>query len=122
MNTRDALADTLFKQVVRHSGIIRHKSIPPGAKTWQSEAETSHWIIEKELYDYMKFSNIGNLAPLESLRNERNKNCATLPKEIMDFPSCILDNKFNQFMKSGYHVGLVTNILFRIYIYGNRRR
>jgi len=26
----------------------------------------------------------------------------------MDFPSCILDKKFNQFMKGGHHVGLVT--------------
>jgi len=44
----------------------------------------------------------------ESLRNEHNKNYATLPKEIMDFPSCILDKKFNQFINGGYHVGLVT--------------
>ena len=35
---------------------------------------------------------------------------ATLPKEIMDFPSCILDKKFNRFIKGGYHVGLVTII------------
>jgi transposase len=132
VNTRDALDDTLFKQVVRRNGITRHKTIPPGAKTWQSEVETSHWIIEKEFYDYTKAPNIGNLmkkfrayqwgfntlrkngyrgniTPLESLRNEHNKNYATLPKEIMDFPSCILDKKFNQFIKGGYHVGLVTS-------------
>ena len=53
----------------------------------------------------------GNITPLESLRNEHNKNYATLPKEIMDFPSCILDKKFNQFIKGGYHVGLVTRCL-----------
>ena len=131
VNTRDSLADTLFKQVVRRNGITRHKTIPPGAKTWQSEVETSHWIIEKELYDYIEAPNIGNLmkkfrayqwgfntlrkngyrgniTPLESLRSEHNKNYAKLPKEIMDFPSCILDKKFNQFIKGGYHVGLVT--------------
>ena len=50
----------------------------------------------------------GNITPLESLRNEHNKNYATLSKEIMDFPSCILDKKFNQFIKGGYYVGLVT--------------
>ena len=50
----------------------------------------------------------GNITPLEALRNEHNKNYAKLPKEIMDFPSCILDKKFNQFIKGGYHVGLVT--------------
>ena len=135
VNTRDALADTLFKQVVRRNGITRHKTIPPGAKTWQSEVETSHWIIEKEFYDYMEFPNEGNLikkfrayqwgfnterkngyrgniTPLEALRNEHNKNYAKLPKEIMDFPSCILDKKFNQFIKGGYHVGLVTTIIY----------
>ena len=133
VNTRDALADTLFKQVVRRNGITKHKTIPPGAKTWQSEVETSHWIIEKEFYDYMKFPNIGNLikqfrayqwgfntlrkngyrgniTPLESLRSEANTNYAKLPREIFDFPSCILDKKYNQFMKGGHHVGLVTII------------
>ena len=137
VNTRDALADTLFKKVVRRNGITRHKAIPPGAKTWQSEVETSHWIIEKEFYDYMKFPNLGNLVkqfrayqwgfntlrkngyrgnitPLESLRSEHNKNYAKLPKEIFDFPSCILDKKFNQFMKGGYHVGLVTRKIFMV--------
>jgi len=132
VNTRDALADTLFKQVVRRNGITKHKTIPPGAKTWQSEVETSHWIIEKEFYDYMKFPNIGNLikqfrayqwgfntlrkngyrgniTPLESLRSEANTNYAKLPREIFDFPSCILDKKYNQFMKGGHHVGLVTS-------------
>jgi len=120
------LADTLFKQVVCCNSITRHKTIPPGAKTWQSEVETSHWIIEKELYDYVQAPNIGNLmkkfrayqwgfntlrkngyrgniTPLESLRNEHNKNYAKFPKEIMDFASCIFDKKFNQFIKSGYH-------------------
>ena len=55
----------------------------------------------------------GNTTSLESLRNKYNKNYATLPKEIIDFPSCILDKKFNQFIKDGYHVGLVTiNLIF----------
>jgi len=53
----------------------------------------------------------GNITPLESLRSEHNKNYAKLSKEICDFPSCILDKKFNQFMKDGYHVGLVTNYM-----------
>jgi len=55
----------------------------------------------------------GNITPLESLRNEHNKNYATLPKEIMDFPSCILDKKFNQFIKGGNHVGLVTILVLK---------
>jgi len=131
VNTRNAMDETIFKEVIHRNGISKHITIPPGAKTWQSEVETSHWIIEKEFYDYVDAPNIGNLlkkyrayqwgfntlrkngyrgniTPLESLRNEHNPNYAKLPKEILDFPSCILDKKFNQFMKGGYHVGLVT--------------
>jgi hypothetical protein len=33
----------------------------------------------------------GNITPLESLRNEHNKNYAMIPKEIMDFPSSIFE-------------------------------
>jgi hypothetical protein len=42
------------------------------------------------------------------LREEDNQTYATLPKKIMDFPSCILDEKFDTFIKGGYHVGLPT--------------
>ena len=133
VNTRNTLEETLFKQVIHRNGITQHITIPPGAKTWQSDVETSHWIIEKEFYDYVNAPNVGNLlkkyrayqwgfntlrknsyrgniTPLESLRSEANKNYAKLSKEILDFPSCILDKKFNQFIKGGYHVGLVTNL------------
>ena len=61
VNTRNALDVTLFTKVVQRNGITTHKTIPPGAKTWQSDVETSHWIIEKEFYDYAKLLNIGNL-------------------------------------------------------------
>jgi transposase len=131
VNTRNAMDETIFKEVIHRNGITKHITIPPGAKTWQSEVETSHWIIEKEFYDYVKAPNIGNLlkkyrayqwgfntmrkngyrgniTPLEALRKEHNKNYAKLPREIMDFPSCVLDKKYNQFMKGGHHVGLVT--------------
>ena len=133
VNTRNTLDETIFKQVIHRNGITEHITIPPGAKTWQSDVETSHWIIEKEFYDYVNAPNIGNLlkkyrayqwgfntmrkngyrgniTPLEALRKEHNQNYAKLAKEIMDFPSCILDKKFNQFIKGGYHVGLVTNL------------
>ena len=43
----------------------------------------------------------GNITPLASLRKEHNKNYAKLPKDILDFPSCVLDKKYNQFMKGG---------------------
>jgi transposase len=138
VNTRNTMDETIFKEVIHRNGITKHITIPPGAKTWQSEVETSHWIIEKEFYDYVNAPNIGNLlkkyrayqwgfntrrkngyrgniTPLESLRKEYNQNYAKLSKEILDFPSCVLDKKYNQFMKGGYHVGLVTNkILMRL--------
>jgi len=135
VNTRDTLDETIFKQVIHRNGITKHQTIPPGAKTWQSDVETSHWIIEKEFYDYVNAPNIGNLikkyrayqwgfntmrkngyrgniTPLEALRKEHNQNYAKLSKEILDFPSCILDKKFNQFIKGGYHVGLVTTKMY----------
>ena len=134
VNTRNALDNTIFKQVVTRNNYTTHKTIPPGAKTYQSDIETSHWIIEKEFYDYAKVPNPtnlikqfnayqwgfntlrkngyrGNKTPLELLRKEDNQDYVRLQKEIMDFPSCILDKKFNQFMKGGHHVGLVTIIL-----------
>ena len=54
-----------------------------------------------------------SITPLESLRSEHNRNNATLPKEIMNFQSSILYKKFNQFIKSGYHAGLVIKFLTR---------
>lgn len=38
---------------------------------------------------------------LASLRDEHNKNYAIFSRKIMDFLSCILDTKFNQFIKCG---------------------
>ena len=52
VNTSDATDDTpLFIQVVTRDNKTKHRRIPPGAKTWQSDVETSHWIIEREFYD-----------------------------------------------------------------------
>jgi len=132
-NTRDALdLSPLFIQVVTKDGKVEHRRIPPGAKTWQSDVETSHWIIEKEFYNTTKAVSDTNMitklkayqwgfnvlrknhykgdrTPLEILREEDNQIYATLPKEIMDFPACILDEKFDAFIKGGYHVGLPTS-------------
>ena len=131
VNTRNALDKTLFTQTVEHNNTTEHRRIPPGAKTWQSDVETSHRIIEYEFYDIVKATsdtnmitklrayqwgfNVmrkngykGNKTPLEIIREEDNKNYATLSKEILDFPTCILDEKFGSFIKGGYHVGLPT--------------
>ena len=131
VNTQNALDETLFTQVVTRNGWTRHRRIPPGAKTFQSDVESLHWIVEREFYDFVKvrspqnfidklrayqwgFNTMrkngyrGNKTPLEILRNESDDAYAKLPKEILDFPSCILDHKLSAFLKGGYHVGLPT--------------
>lgn len=35
-----------------------HRLIPPGAKTWQSDVETSHRLIEDELYSFETFDSL----------------------------------------------------------------
>ena len=132
VNTRDATDDTpLFIQVVTRNKKTEHRRIPPGAKTWQSDVETSHKIIEYEFYDTVKAKsdanmisklrayqwgfNVmrkngykGNRTPYEIIKEENDVKYATLPKEILDFPTCILDEKFDAFIRGGYHVGLLT--------------
>ena len=135
VNTRDALDETLFVQTVKRNGMTQHRRIPPGAKTWQSDVETSHWIIEREFYDAVKVSSDHNLAnklrayqwgfkamrknsykgnrpPYEIIKEEDDMKYATLSKTILDFPTCILDEKFDAFIKGGYHVSLPTTMPF----------
>ena len=132
VNTRNALDKrSLFVQVVTRNGQTEHRRIPPGAKTWQSDVETSHWIIEREFYDHVSLrSDVnmttklrayqwgfnlkrkngykGNRTPFEIIKEEDNEMYATLSESILDFPTCILDEKFDAFIRGGYHVGLPT--------------
>ena len=132
VNTSDATDDTpLFIQVVTRDNKTKHRRIPPGAKTWQSDVETSHWIIKREFYDVVnvrsdqnftaklrayqwgfnvmrKNSYKGNRTPYEIIKEEEDMKYATLPKTILDFPTCILDEKFDAFIRGGYHVSLPT--------------
>lgn len=133
VNTRNALDETpLFIQVITRNRITEHRRIPPGAKTWQSDVETSHWIIEREFYDYVKVNSAtnfmtklrayqwgfnlmrknsyrGNRTPYEIIKEENELEYATLSKTVLDFPTCILDEKFDAFIRGGYHVALPTN-------------
>ena len=132
VNTRNALhTDTLFTQIVTRNGATEYRRIPPGAKTWQSDVETSHRIIEREFYDVLKTKSDqntiaklrayqggfnlmrkngykGNKTPYEIIKEEKEPIYATLSKTILDFPTCILDEKFDAFIKGGYHVSLPT--------------
>ena len=52
----------------------------------------------------------GNKTPFEIIKEEENIKYATLSKSILDFPTCILDEKLNPFIKGGYHVALPTSL------------
>ena len=132
VNTRDATDErSLFIQVVTRNKETRHLRIPPGAKTWQSDVESSHWIIEREFYDVVKANSDQNMVmklrayqwgfnvmrknsykgyktPWEIISTEEESKYATLSKSILDFPACILDEKFDAFIRGGHHVGLPT--------------
>ncbi|MCK5268007.1 MAG: hypothetical protein KAR07_07560 [Spirochaetes bacterium] len=48
MNKKD---DSVFTKIIQDEyNKMIHRLIPPGAKTWQSDVETSHRLIEDELY------------------------------------------------------------------------
>ena len=66
VNTQNALEETLFTRVITRNGFTQHRRIPPGAKTFQSDVESSHWIIEREFYDFVQVRSDRNF--LEKLR------------------------------------------------------
>jgi len=132
VNTLDAADESpLFIQVVTRNNKTRHLRIPPKAKTWQSDVESSHRIIEREFYDVVRANSDQNMVmklrayqwgfnvmrknsykgyktPWEIICEEDDPEYATLSKSVMDFPACILDEKFNAFIRGGHHVGLPT--------------
>ena len=55
----------------------------------------------------------GNRTPYEIIKEEEDMKYATLPKTILDFPTCILDEKFYAFIRGGYHVSLPTRISYQ---------
>jgi len=46
----NSLDDSPFQKAVTRVLGAKHRSIPPGAKTWQSDVESSHRLIEDEFY------------------------------------------------------------------------
>ena len=52
----NSILDSAFTKAVEHIMKSRHVRIPPGAKTWQSDVEASHRLIEDELYSCEVFS------------------------------------------------------------------
>jgi len=94
----------------------RHKSIPPGAKTWQSDVETSHKLIEDEFYAFEEFNSKEDFL-MKSYRYVRyfnykrhNSYKKGTPMEIikeinpkldvfgiLDFKPIIVDNELNKY-------------------------
>lgn len=53
----NSLATSPFTNAVEQIWCAEHRTIPPGAKTWQSDVETSHRLIEDEFYACEYFIN-----------------------------------------------------------------
>ena len=54
-STWNSLKDCVFTKAIEQIWKSEHKTIPPGAKTWQSDVETSHRLIEDEFYAFEEF-------------------------------------------------------------------
>lgn len=48
----NSLKPSLFTLQLRKEGFAAHRRIPPGAKSWQSDVESSHRLIEEEFYAF----------------------------------------------------------------------
>jgi len=55
-NVKKKKGKSAFERVLEMFG-SHHSRIPPGAKTWQSDVESFHWIIEDEFYDIEDYRN-----------------------------------------------------------------
>ncbi len=106
---------TIFTKLVERCWGAHHHRIPPGAKTYQSDVESSHRWIEEELYaaetfaseqdflekaaHYQKWFNCGRYnrykgnTPLNLVRETYPE----LPAEAIIFPPVILDNLLVQY-------------------------
>ena len=51
----NARADSVFTQAVYRVPGLTHRTIPPGAHTWQADVETVHRLIEDEFYEVETF-------------------------------------------------------------------
>jgi len=52
----NSLRTSVFTKTITEHLLARHILIPPGAKTWQSDVETSHRLIEDEFYAREEFT------------------------------------------------------------------
>lgn len=127
-NARD---DSAFTKTVESVKGLVHRTIPPGAHTWQSDVETVHRLVEDEFYEIEHFKsrkdfiekaysynlwfNIArknsykeNQTPLEIIEKEATQ----IDPKITDWQPVYLDEMINQRLNEkldsirhgGYHV------------------
>ncbi len=111
----NSLKKTLFTKVIEISFSSKHKTIPIGAKTFQSDVESSHRIIEDEFYAYQYFYSFDDFMQkayeyqINFNFNRHNKYKGGTPKDllaraspeisekILDFKPVIVDYFFDSY-------------------------
>jgi len=106
---------TLFTKLVERCWKAHHHRIPPGAKTYQSDVESSHRWIEEELYAAETFASLHEFLDkaaqyqkwFNTLRHNRYKGDTPLhlvretypdlPEDALVFPPVILHNLLFQY-------------------------
>ena len=113
----NSLKTTLFTKIIKNYFNSKHKTIPPGAKTYQSDVESSHRLIEDEFYaleyfygfkdfldkaykyqKYFNFERMNNYkggSPIQLL-NEADE---TIDIKVLDFKPLIVDNYLKENLK-----------------------
>lgn len=121
---------------------VKQSRIPPGAKTWQSDVEAFHKIVEDELYDIEDYKDLeefkakayayslyfnfkrktryrGCKSPIDILEETKkmHNSPGVISPQVFNFPPVILDDFFELFIdgkiKGGYHVGS-SAVIFKI--------
>jgi transposase len=131
-NSKD---DSEFTKTIHNVEGLKHKTIPPGAHTWQADVETAHSLIEDEFYEVQKFVNRdhflqqatnyslwfntarknswkGNKTPWEISRERNDKVSPMLPC----LPPLFLDDFYFQLdtiSQRGYDVGTQPSFITR---------
>ena len=110
----NTLKKTIFTLFIEKAARAEHRLIPPGAKTWQSDVESSHRLIEDELYAAESFSSLSSFLKQAkkytsnfNLDRKNNYKKGTpielarltypdISKEIFKFTPVILDDKLKE--------------------------
>jgi len=123
----NATKDSAFTEVITSVPGQKHHTIPPGAKTYQSDVETVHRLIEDEFFQieafysrqdfltkvssYQLFFNVArknsykrDLSPLEIIKEKKPE----INPTVVLLPPVFLDELLNQYLtekyQGGYHV------------------